>query len=175
MILLTAFLSSLSMIPYIHINLEGNKLTNFSQWTFPILRAVGGFLTASMMQIVIERRIARLTASHLTKFNKSESLDHASESPGEIPGNMSNAKRPPAVDVAQGSQGEARSDASTRHAGHNSGTGDVEKGLDVPDASDALPDIARPERESTRLTIRVKSTMSALVNSTAFVLVVCLS
>jgi hypothetical protein len=62
MVLLTVFLSSLSMIPYIHTNLGGSNLTHFSQWTFPILRAVGGFLTASMMQIVIERRIGRLTA-----------------------------------------------------------------------------------------------------------------
>src|SRR3984893_3652218 len=67
MILLTALLSSLSIIPYIHINVEGSNLTHFSQWTFPILRALGGFLTASMMQIVIERRISRLTASHLSK------------------------------------------------------------------------------------------------------------
>jgi hypothetical protein len=44
MILLTAFLSSLSMIPYIHINRGASNLSHFSQWTFPILRAVGGFL-----------------------------------------------------------------------------------------------------------------------------------
>jgi hypothetical protein len=80
MILLTASLSSLSMIPYIHINRGGSNFIHFSQWTFP--RAVGGFLTASMMQIVIEMCISRPTASHLTKFNKSETLDRAGGNPG---------------------------------------------------------------------------------------------
>jgi hypothetical protein len=93
-----------------------------------------------MMQIVIERRIGRLTARHLAKFNNPSTLDHAGESPGKIPGNMSNAEHPPAVDVAQGSQGEAFSDAGTRRAGNNTGTGDVEKGLGVPDASDPASD-----------------------------------
>jgi hypothetical protein len=82
MIILTAFLSLLSIIPYIHMNLRDTNLTHFSQWTFPILRAAGGFLTASIMQIVIERRIARLTARHLAK-SKSETLVHTSEGPGE--------------------------------------------------------------------------------------------
>jgi hypothetical protein len=57
-----------------------------------------------MMQIVIERRIGRLTACHLAKFNKSPTFDHAGESPGEIPGNTSNVKPPPVVDVAQASE-----------------------------------------------------------------------
>jgi hypothetical protein len=101
MILLTAFLSSLSMIP--HLNLEGSDLTHFNQWTFPILRAVGGFLTASVMQIVIERRIGRLTASHLAKFDTSETLDHEGRSPGDMPGNASNINHPPVVDEARAS------------------------------------------------------------------------
>jgi hypothetical protein len=33
MIFLTAPLSLLSMIPYIHINFEGSNLTHFSKWT----------------------------------------------------------------------------------------------------------------------------------------------
>ena len=106
MIILTAIFSSLGMIPYININLGGSNLTHFSQWTFPILRAVGGFLTASMMQILIQRRIGSLTARHLSKF---ETLDRAGESPGQILGKTNNAERPPAVDVARGSQGEADS------------------------------------------------------------------
>jgi hypothetical protein len=140
MILLTAFLSSLSMIPYIHINLGGSNLTHFSQWTFPILRAVGGFLTASMMQVVIERRIARLTASYLAVVNESDTLDHAGESPGEIPGDTTNAGRNPVVDVARDLQGEVSSAASSRHSSHNSGPGDIEKALGVPDASESAGD-----------------------------------
>jgi hypothetical protein len=138
MILLTAFLSSLSIIPYIHINREGSNLTHFSQWTFPILRAVGGFLTASTMQIVIERRIARLTASHLTKVGKSETLDNADGSPGELPGHTSDADHPPVAYDARGSRGEA---GSHEHCG--SRTGDVEKGLGVPVASNSTRD-SRP-------------------------------
>ena len=147
MILLTALLSSLSMIPYIHINLGGSNLTHFSQWTFPILRAVGGFLTASMMQIVIERRIARLTASHLAKSNKSETLDNAGGSPGEIPGQTSNANHLPVVDDARASPGEADSHTSARHADRDSRTGDVEKGLSLPDASNSAGDNRPTEGE----------------------------
>jgi hypothetical protein len=170
MIILTALLSSLSMIPYIHINLKGSKLTHFSQWTFPILRAVGGFLTASMMQIVIERRIARLTASQMTKFNKPETLDHAGESPGELPGNTSNAERPPAVDVAQGSQGEARSDAGSRRASHNSGTGEMSRKNWVSLTLPMPPVIGGRQRASlaTQLlpnTIRRVSSMAHLIMS----------
>jgi hypothetical protein len=74
MILLAAFLSSLSMIPYIHINHEGSNLSHFSQWTLPILQAVGGFLTASMIPLVLQRRISRLTAS-LVELDTSETPD----------------------------------------------------------------------------------------------------
>jgi hypothetical protein len=63
-----------------------------------------------------------------------------------MPGN-SNAERPPAVDDAQGSQGEARSDANARHAGHNSRTGDVETGLGVHDTSNPASDSRPTERK----------------------------
>ena len=145
MILLTAFLSSLGMIPYIHINHGGSNLTHFSQWTFPILRAVGGFLTASMMQILLERRIDSLTARHLAKSDPPETLDRASERPGQIPDNTSNTERPPTVHVARGSQGEAHSDAGARRGSHNSGIGDVERGLSVSDAPDPASDTKSTE------------------------------
>ena len=65
MILLTAVLSSRIVVPYIHLNATGSKLGNNSQWIFPVVRAIGGFLPVTTMQLLIQRRIATLAQTYL--------------------------------------------------------------------------------------------------------------
>lgn len=62
---LTALLCAVSVIPYIHLNIRDNRLHPFVRWAFPIIRACGGFLTATMLQIVIQRRVSALMKKHL--------------------------------------------------------------------------------------------------------------
>jgi hypothetical protein len=110
MILLTALLSSLSMIPYLHINRGGSNLSHFSQWTFPILRATGGFLTATMMTLVLQRRISRLTASRLVELNRYEMTDatgpgNAPHTPSDVTSDNRNTESFPMVDGVRREQG----------------------------------------------------------------------
>jgi hypothetical protein len=73
MILVTAVCSIISMTPYIHLNLhEPNPLTPFVRWTFPIIRAIGGFLTVTMTQLVIQSRILEITRKRLILNGLSE-------------------------------------------------------------------------------------------------------
>ena len=61
MMVSTALCCLLSMIPYVYLNLRGgSSLSHGIRWTFPTVRAVGGFLTATMMQLIIQRRITTL-------------------------------------------------------------------------------------------------------------------
>jgi hypothetical protein len=73
MILVTAVCSLVSIAPYIHLNIhEPNSLTPFVRWTFPIVRAIGGFLTATMTQLVIQSRILEITRKRLILNGLSE-------------------------------------------------------------------------------------------------------
>jgi hypothetical protein len=73
MILATAVFSLVSIRPYIHLNLhEPNSLTPFVRWTFPIIRAIGGFLTATMTQLVIQSRILEIARKRLILNGLSE-------------------------------------------------------------------------------------------------------
>ena len=52
MTLATAISCIISITPYIHLNLhDPNSLNHFVRWAFPIIRAIGGFLTATMIQL----------------------------------------------------------------------------------------------------------------------------
>jgi hypothetical protein len=121
------------IIPYLHINRGGSNLSHFSQWTFPILRVVGGFLTASMMPLVLQRRISKLTANRLVELNTSETPDatrpvNDPHIPGGITSDKSNTERLPMVD------------GTAQHARQDSKTGDIEMALGVTKApSNALP------------------------------------
>src|SRR5260370_31957841 len=44
----------LGIIPYINLNIQGSSLTHLARWMFPALRAAGGFLTITMMQLIIQ-------------------------------------------------------------------------------------------------------------------------
>ena len=71
MMVYTAFCCLLSMIPYIYLNLRGgSSLSHGVRWTFPTVRAVGGFLTATMMQLIIQRRITTLCRQWLSKHDR---------------------------------------------------------------------------------------------------------
>ena len=65
----TALLCALSIAPYIYINLRANNLDLKSGtiWVFPILRSTGGFITATLIQILIQRRITIISSEYLVK------------------------------------------------------------------------------------------------------------
>jgi hypothetical protein len=72
MMALSAALCMLSMAPYIFLNVKnGNSLPHGTRWTFPALRAAGGFLTTAMMQFVIQRRIKTLARRWISKHGTS--------------------------------------------------------------------------------------------------------
>jgi hypothetical protein len=76
----TGFCCLLSVIPYIYLNLRGgSSLSHVTRWTFPAVRAVGGFLTATMMQLVIQRRITTLYRRWLSKHDDGKTGDTSSE------------------------------------------------------------------------------------------------
>ena len=83
MIASTAFCCLLSMIPYIYLNLGGgSSLPHSTRWMFPAVRAVGGFLTATMMQLIIQRRITTLCRRWLSKRDHGKTGDPPSEPVG---------------------------------------------------------------------------------------------
>ena len=65
----TALLCALSIVPYIYINLGANNLDlkRGTVWVFPILRSTGGFITASLIQLLIQRRITTISNEYLVK------------------------------------------------------------------------------------------------------------
>ena len=69
MIATTAFLCSFSITPYIYINLVANNLDleRGTIWVFPILRSTGGFITAVLIQLLIQRRITTISDEYLVK------------------------------------------------------------------------------------------------------------
>ena len=50
----TALLCVFSIAPYIYLNLGANNLKKSTTWVFPILRATGGFITAMLIQLLIQ-------------------------------------------------------------------------------------------------------------------------
>ena len=69
MMAMTALLCALSIAPYIYINLRANNLDlkRGTIWVFPILRSTGGFLTATLIQLLIQRRITTISDQYLVK------------------------------------------------------------------------------------------------------------
>jgi hypothetical protein len=66
MIVATAISCIVSITPYIHLNLhDPNTLSHFVRWAFPVIRAIGGFLTATMIQLVIQNRLLAIMRKHL--------------------------------------------------------------------------------------------------------------
>ena len=67
MVVSTALSCSFSITPYIHLNLVANNLTTSAKWIFPVLRATGGFITMTLIQLLIQRRITTLSKNYLVK------------------------------------------------------------------------------------------------------------
>jgi hypothetical protein len=67
MIATTAILCAFSIAPYIYLNMRANKLNlkNGTIWVFPILRSTGGFITATLIQLLLQRRITTLSNQYL--------------------------------------------------------------------------------------------------------------
>ena len=70
MIATTALLCAFSITPYIYLNLGANKLNKSTTWIFPVSRATGGFITATLIQLLIQRRITTLSEKYLVKRNQ---------------------------------------------------------------------------------------------------------
>ncbi|KAF8799342.1 hypothetical protein BYT27DRAFT_7201879 [Phlegmacium glaucopus] len=72
----TALLCALSITPYIYINLGStNHLHKSTRWAFPVLRAAGGFITATLIQRLIRRRITTLSDQYLVKGDQPPNTD----------------------------------------------------------------------------------------------------
>jgi hypothetical protein len=67
MIATTALLCFFSITPYIYLNLGANNLNKTTIWVFPVLRATGGFITATLIQLLIQGRISTLFEQYLAK------------------------------------------------------------------------------------------------------------
>src|ERR1700728_1478915 len=67
MMAMTALLSAFSITPYIYLNLGTTNLNTTTElaWVFPVLRATGGFITATLIQLLIQQRITTLSHNHL--------------------------------------------------------------------------------------------------------------
>jgi hypothetical protein len=62
MMVLSAAMCVLSVAPYLFLNIQGgSSLPPHTPWTFPSLRAAGGFLTTTITQVIIQKRITSLT------------------------------------------------------------------------------------------------------------------
>ena len=69
MIATTALLCAFSIVPYIYINLRANNLNlkKGTIWVFPILRSTGGFITATLIQLLIQQRIITISDQYLVE------------------------------------------------------------------------------------------------------------
>ena len=56
MVATTALLCTFGIAPYIYLNLGANHLEKSTTWVFPGLRAIGGFITATLIQLLYETR-----------------------------------------------------------------------------------------------------------------------
>jgi hypothetical protein len=66
MAILTAFLSALGLMPYVHLILRGQStLPQIVQWIFPAIRVFGGFLVATTIQIVTQSRVVKIVKDRL--------------------------------------------------------------------------------------------------------------
>ena len=75
MIAATALLCAVSIAPYIYLNQLPNDLTNSTIWVFPVLRATGGFMTTTLIQLLIQQRIATLFNQYLVKQDQQPNKD----------------------------------------------------------------------------------------------------
>ena len=77
----TALLCALSITPYIYLNLVANNLDlkRGTIWVFPILRSTGGFITAVLIQLLIQRRITTISYQYLVKQDQQLPVDNGDD------------------------------------------------------------------------------------------------
>ncbi|KAF8817230.1 hypothetical protein BYT27DRAFT_6863229 [Phlegmacium glaucopus] len=75
MVATTALLCAFSITPYIYLNRGANNLQKSTRWLFPVLRATGGFITATLIQLLIQRRITTLSDQYLVKRDQLPDTD----------------------------------------------------------------------------------------------------
>ena len=63
----TALLCAFSIAPYIYLNRGANNLKKSTTWVFLVLRATGGFITATLIQLLIQQRITTLSDQYFVK------------------------------------------------------------------------------------------------------------
>ena len=85
MIAMTALLCIFSISPYIYLNLGTNSLNKSTTWVFPGLRATGGFITTTLIQLLIQRRITNLSDQYLVNREQPPNTDdvEAAVEPGD--------------------------------------------------------------------------------------------
>ena len=71
----TALFYAFSIVPYIYLNQVANNLTKSTTWVFPVLRAAGGFITATLIQLPIQQRITTLSDQYLVKRDQHHNTD----------------------------------------------------------------------------------------------------
>ena len=72
MVATTALLCAFSIAPYIYLNQGTNNLKKSTTWVFPVLRATGGFITATLIQLLIQRRITTLSNQYLASIRRDQ-------------------------------------------------------------------------------------------------------
>jgi hypothetical protein len=71
----TALLCAFSITPYIYFMWNANILSNNAIWISPVWRAYGGFTTATVIQLLIQRRITTLSDQYLVKRDQLSNTD----------------------------------------------------------------------------------------------------
>ena len=71
----TALLCAFSIAPYIYLNRGASNLKKSTTWVFPVLRATGGFIAATLIQLLIQRRITTLSHQFLLKRDQLPNSD----------------------------------------------------------------------------------------------------
>ena len=75
LMVMTALLCAFSITPYVYLNLGASSLERSTTWVFPVLRATGGFITATLIQLLIQRRITTLSNQYLVKRDQLPNTD----------------------------------------------------------------------------------------------------
>ena len=84
MVATTALLCVFSIAPYIYLNLGANSLDKSTTWVFPVLRSTGGFITVTLIQLLIQRRITTLSDQYLVNRYQLRNTDvEAAVEPGD--------------------------------------------------------------------------------------------
>ena len=63
----TALLCAFGIAPYIFLNQGANSLDKSTRWIFPVVRVTGGFITATLIQLLIQQRITSLADQYLVE------------------------------------------------------------------------------------------------------------